>query len=75
MQSVDTARIFADCKAGNKMAARMAMMAMTTNNSINVNPRGRISPSFLLALVIFIFIRMFHFARPTVLLFSWAGVG
>ena len=27
-------------KAGSSMAARMAMMAMTTSNSIRVNPRG-----------------------------------
>ena len=27
-------------RAGNSMPARIAMMAMTTNNSINVNPRA-----------------------------------
>jgi hypothetical protein len=28
-------------RAGSSMAARMAMMAMTTNNSIRVNPVSR----------------------------------
>src|ERR1035438_1009471 len=32
---------FALLKAGNNMAARMAIMAMTTSNSINVKPRGK----------------------------------
>jgi len=31
--------------AGNSMAARMAMMAITTNNSINVNAPLRVRPS------------------------------
>lgn len=30
--------IFARAKAGNNMAAKMAMMAITTNNSMRVNP-------------------------------------
>jgi hypothetical protein len=30
---------FAPAYAGNNKAARMAMIAMTTSNSINVNPR------------------------------------
>jgi hypothetical protein len=29
----------AEIKAGNNIAAKMAMIAITTNNSINVNPR------------------------------------
>ena len=32
------ARPFARANAGNKIAARMAMMAITTSNSIRVNP-------------------------------------
>jgi hypothetical protein len=32
---------FALLKAGNNIAARMAMMAMTTSNSISVNARRR----------------------------------
>jgi hypothetical protein len=35
---------FARDNAGNSSAARMAMMAMTTNNSINVNPRREFPP-------------------------------
>jgi uncharacterized membrane protein len=38
MQKVFCAAILAFAKAGNSMAARMAMMAMTTNSSIKVNP-------------------------------------
>src|SRR6476620_9416338 len=36
------------CTAGNSRPIRMAMMAMTTNNSIRVNPERtrRIAPSF-----------------------------
>jgi hypothetical protein len=39
-------RAFSACafpllKAGNSMPARIAMMAITTRSSINVNPRGR----------------------------------
>ena len=36
---VRLARSFAFANAGNSSAARIAMMAMTTNNSINVNAR------------------------------------
>src|ERR1022692_2112165 len=32
---------FARASAGNSRLARMAMMAITTSNSIRVNPRGR----------------------------------
>ena len=32
-------------KAGNSMAARMAMMAMTTSNSMRVKPPGRLWPA------------------------------
>ena len=38
MQEVRCAFCFALAKAGNNMAAKIAMMAMTTNSSINVNP-------------------------------------
>ena len=37
MQEMPDAFCFALLSAGNSMAARMAMMAMTTSNSINVN--------------------------------------
>jgi hypothetical protein len=37
-QAVCLAFAFALAKAGNSMAARIAMIAITTNNSINVNP-------------------------------------
>src|SRR5882757_1224857 len=37
MQLTRQARSFALLNAGSNMAARMAIMAMTTNNSINVN--------------------------------------
>src|SRR5208282_252491 len=77
MHVVDTARILAESKAGNNMAARMAMMAMTTNNSINVNPRRRTSMSFLPPLGISIwifFMRLFLFACPTALMSGWAGI-
>jgi len=39
MQVVRLAFSFALAKAGRSMAAKMAMMAMTTSNSIKVNPR------------------------------------
>jgi len=32
------AAFFARCSAGNSMAARIAIIAITTSNSINVNP-------------------------------------
>src|SRR5882757_4842694 len=38
IHAVAWARAFALAKAGNNMAARIAIMAMTTNNSINVKP-------------------------------------
>jgi hypothetical protein len=40
MQEVCLALVFALLKAGNNMAANMAMMAITTNNSISVKPRA-----------------------------------
>ena len=46
MQDAATARFFAALKAGNNMAARMAMMAITTNNSIKVKPARRMVISF-----------------------------
>src|SRR5215469_3793576 len=41
IHAVPWARCFALLKAGNNIAARIAIMAMTTNNSINVKPCGR----------------------------------
>tara|TARA_B100001079_G_scaffold227943_1_gene205961 strand:- start:311 stop:514 length:204 start_codon:yes stop_codon:yes gene_type:complete len=43
---VETAWDLALAKAGNNSAARMAMMAMTTSNSIRVNPRSLSPPGF-----------------------------
>jgi hypothetical protein len=40
MQEVCLALHFALLKAGNSIAARMAMMAITTSNSISVKPCG-----------------------------------
>ena len=40
MQLIAQAFCFALLKAGNNIAARIAIMAMTTSNSINVKPRG-----------------------------------
>src|SRR6266550_7698141 len=40
MHVVRSARCFAFANAGSNMAARMAMIAMTTSNSINVNARA-----------------------------------
>src|SRR5437867_76834 len=39
-QVIRLARSFARDKAGNSIAARMAMMAITTSSSINVKPRA-----------------------------------
>src|SRR5882724_9360646 len=39
MQPIPCARIFALLKAGNNIAARIAMIAITTSSSIKVNPR------------------------------------
>jgi hypothetical protein len=41
VQLTTFARNLAAESAGNNMAARIAIMAMTTNNSINVNARQR----------------------------------
>src|SRR6267154_5223669 len=41
-QEAPVALSFARDKAGSNIAANMAMMAMTTNNSISVNPLSRI---------------------------------
>ena len=44
-QAVARARDFAAARAGSNMAARMAIIAMTTSNSINVKPRlKKLSP-------------------------------
>src|SRR5512139_1410141 len=40
VQLISCAFRFADDSAGSSSAARTAMMAMTTSNSIRVNPRG-----------------------------------
>src|ERR1035437_6450566 len=42
MQEMDTALALALDNAGSSIAARMAMMAMTTNNSIKVNARRKL---------------------------------
>jgi hypothetical protein len=47
MQEVNCACSLARDNAGNSIAARMAMMAMTTNNSISVNPAGRFPVRFV----------------------------
>jgi len=39
-QLMVAARALALDSAGSSIAARMAMMAMTTNNSMSVNPEG-----------------------------------
>jgi hypothetical protein len=41
LQLVVHAFCLAEASAGRSIAARMAMMAMTTSNSINVKARGR----------------------------------
>src|SRR6516162_9368719 len=41
MQEAATALVLARFSAGNSMAARIAMMAMTTSSSISVNPACR----------------------------------
>src|SRR3569833_1193015 len=40
-QAIPSAFSLALAREGNNMAARMAMMAMTTRSSISVNPDGR----------------------------------
>jgi len=49
------ARSFAFARTGNNIAARMAMMAMTTSSSISVKPR-RCRPADPVANECFIFI-------------------
>jgi hypothetical protein len=39
-QEISCAFFFAAASAGRSIAARMAIMAMTTSNSIKVNPLG-----------------------------------
>jgi hypothetical protein len=41
MQEADRAASLAWANTGNKIAARMAMIAMTTSNSMSVKPRVR----------------------------------
>ncbi|HEY5344746.1 MAG TPA: hypothetical protein VIK62_00210 [Verrucomicrobiae bacterium] len=43
MQDVLCAFVFADESAGNKSAARIAMMAMTTSSSTSVNAKSFLS--------------------------------
>jgi hypothetical protein len=50
---------FALDKAGNSMAAKIAIMAMTTSNSINVNPGGHPEPDVLFTLTLAVFIDLF----------------
>jgi len=40
MQEIRLARSLAFARAGNNIAAKMAIMAITTSNSIKVNPLG-----------------------------------
>jgi hypothetical protein len=42
------ARALALAKAGSNMAAKMAMMAITTSSSINVKPACNLAPDFQL---------------------------
>src|SRR2546430_2773111 len=44
MHLIPCALVFALASAGNNRPARMAMIAMTTNNSIKVKPFGRADP-------------------------------
>src|SRR5436309_2847928 len=46
LSTVRVAFILALARAGNSMAARMAMIAITTSNSISVNPRVGDAPAF-----------------------------
>jgi hypothetical protein len=53
---ISYARNFALAKAGNNKAAKMAMMAITTNNSIRVNPATRrCCESILICVVLLMF--------------------
>ncbi len=59
-QSIWSARNLAAAKTGSKIAARMAMIAMTTNNSIKVNAppfRRLFVGPVLLMLIIPIFLK------------------
>ena len=51
-QAVRRAASRAELIAGSRMATKMAMIPMTTNNSISVNPRFKayIGPPFLLVI-------------------------
>jgi hypothetical protein len=65
MQDVCCAFAFALASAGSSIAARMAMMAMTTSNSINVNAAGPIrAPDVVLrCLALMAFPRIVESAR------------
>src|SRR6185437_12580535 len=68
MHWIDCARSFALLKAGNSIAAKIAMIAMTTKSSIKVNPRGGVAASVLVALGCKLFIDFPCFRwRPGVL--------
>jgi hypothetical protein len=47
MHEILCALAFALLKAGNNIAARIAIMAMTTSNSINVKPLGWVLVCFI----------------------------
>ena len=49
------ARALARASAGNSMAARMAMMAMTTNNSMRVKAREDFRFLFIMTLLVYVF--------------------
>src|SRR5882762_6921065 len=55
-QAVANARSFALLNAGSSMAARMAMIAMTTSNSIRVKPLPNFSFVNLIPALVFIFV-------------------
>jgi hypothetical protein len=51
MQPIRAARAFARAKAGNKSDARIAMIAITTSNSMSVKARVRVRNLFILMAV------------------------
>src|SRR5437660_1709072 len=56
-QAAPNARSFALLNAGSSIAARMAMIAMTTSNSISVNPHSTFD--FMIVLLAMVFIVIF----------------
>src|SRR5579859_3568785 len=67
MQSICCARNFALDNAGSNIAAKMAIIAITTSNSISVNaagcdsPPGRISVNLVFANVFFTVSKLLYF--------------